>query len=89
MTTLPQQVAALVHTASDNEISAAQALVDGASLISLGLGSLGFLRLVDAVEQTYGVELDLAEGFVALDQVAWIAEHLTALGVRDTVDDPR
>ncbi|MBT8227576.1 MAG: acyl carrier protein [Dactylosporangium sp.] len=87
MTTLSQQVAALVHAASEGEIAVSDALAGGASLLGLGLGSLGFLRLVDALERDFDVDLDLDEGFGGLDQVAWIVERLGQLGVGSTTGD--
>lgn len=59
-----ETIAALVETASDGAIAAADALAPGTSLGALGLTSLGYLRLADAVELEYGVELDLGAAVV-------------------------
>lgn len=57
-TELRQQVAELVGEATGGQVAVAD-LLAGGSLVALGLDSLGLLRLVDAIELTYGVEVDL------------------------------
>ncbi|MFY1636791.1 acyl carrier protein [Solwaraspora sp. WMMB335] len=56
-TTLRQRVVELVGQATGDEVPVDQ-LVGGGSLIAMGVDSLGLLRLVDAVEAEFGVELD-------------------------------
>lgn len=81
MNTLQSRVAALVETASDGDVRRSDVLVPGASLSAAGLGSLGFLRLIDAIEREFGVALDPDGGFAELDGVDVIAEQLARLGV--------
>lgn len=76
---LRRQLAAMVAEASDGEVPAADALAGTAPLPQLGMTSLALLRLVDAVEARYGVEIDLADP-AALDSVAGLADHLAARG---------
>ena len=64
---LRQRVAGLVSAATAGAVTAEQALAGGTSLFDLGLDSLGWLRLIDALEHAYDVELDL--GGVDLHQL--------------------
>ncbi|MEU4565180.1 acyl carrier protein [Micromonospora sp. NPDC023956] len=83
---LRQRVAELVSAATGGEVSVAD-LTAGGSMIALGLDSLGLLRLVDAIELEYGVEVDLqapGRGLDTLDDlVALVAgarpEHSPAV----------
>ncbi len=72
-----QQIAALVEAASDGAVTATDALTDGRSLGALGLTSLGYLRLADAVELEFGVELDLGAA-VATDTLDGIVAQVVA-----------
>ena len=74
-TAVREQLATLVEAASDGAITAADALVTGRSLGALGLTSLGYLRLADAVELEFGVELDLGAA-VADDTLDGIAAQV-------------
>jgi len=69
-----EQVARLVATASDGLVPVEDAAAGG-SLRALGLGSLGFLRLADALEAAYGVELDVVE-LSDLDSAPLIADRI-------------
>ncbi len=77
-----QRIAELVHRATDGRVGAEEALAAGASLSELGLDSLGFLRLVDAVELDFGVEVDLAGTGQRLDTVDDFAALLPEVGAR-------
>lgn len=70
-----EQIATLVEAASDGAITATDALVTGRSLGALGLTSLGYLRLADAVELEFGVELDLGAA-VAVDTLDGIVAQV-------------
>lgn len=72
---LRQRIAALVEEASDGQIAATDVVVTGRSLGALGLTSLGYLRLADAVEMEFGVELDLAAA-VAVDTLDGIVAQV-------------
>ncbi|MER5705541.1 acyl carrier protein [Micromonospora sp. NPDC002296] len=65
-TELRARVAALVSEATGGDVPAAD-ILGGGSLVALGVGSLGLLRLVDAIELEYGVEVELTEPGHRLD----------------------
>jgi acyl carrier protein len=79
--TLRERLAEMVAAASDGEVPADEALGDGASLRALGLSSLGYLRLIDAIESEFGVDVDLAGDPASLDTLDGIAGQLAARGV--------
>jgi acyl carrier protein len=56
---LRDRVATMVSTATDGEVTAEEILAGGGSLAALGVGSLAVLRLVDALDDELGVQLDL------------------------------
>jgi acyl carrier protein len=78
---LRTQLAELVAKATDGDVPAPVALAGEASLTALGVTSLATLRLIDAVEERYGVELDPADR-TTLDSVGALATHLAAHGVQ-------
>lgn len=53
------RVAELISEATDGEIGAAGILAAEGSLVELGVGSLAVLRLADALEEEFGLVLDL------------------------------
>jgi acyl carrier protein len=53
-------VAQLIEQAAGSTVAAADALASDVPLFDLGLDSLGWLRLIDAIEAAYQVELDLS-----------------------------
>jgi acyl carrier protein len=75
---LRSRLAELVGAASDGELTVGDVLAPGASLRDLGLDSLGYLRLVDAVEEEFGVALDPAADPLAFDSVDLLAARITA-----------
>ncbi len=79
--TLRQRLADLVAAVSEGQISATEALAEPESLTTLGLTSLGYLRLVDAVEREFAVRLDLDGPVRYLETVDGLAGHLLAHGV--------
>lgn len=81
-TAVRQRIAELMHQATDGRVSPAEALMDGASLSALGLDSLGFLRLIDAVEMEYGVEIDLDGAGPRLDTMDDLIARLPQGGAR-------
>ena len=83
-TELRQRVAALVGEATAGEVAAADVLA-GDSLIALGVDSLALLRLVDAIELEYGVEIDL-NGGPPLDTLDDLLALLTATRPAPTPD---
>lgn len=76
---LARQLAQLVADASDEEVTAAEVLAaDGASLTALGLTSLTQLRLIDAVERQFGIDVDLGGDLSFLDTIDGLAGHVIA-----------
>lgn len=70
-------LADMIADASDGEVSAAQALAGDHSLAALGLTSLALIRLIDAIEDTFGV--DLGTDMPSFDRFDTLANHLTGL----------
>jgi len=78
---LELQLADLVSAATDGEVEAREALAENDSLARLGVGSLAYLRLIEAVERRFGVVLDLEADVSYLDTVEALAKWLRAQGV--------
>lgn len=74
-----RMLADMVAEASDGEVSAEQALTSDHTLSALGLTSLGFIRLVDAIEDTFDVYLDLGPDMPSFDRFDSLASHLAGL----------
>ncbi|UWE08024.1 phosphopantetheine-binding protein [Actinacidiphila bryophytorum] len=78
---LHRELADLVVEASDGQISAAEALEDEPEPLGLlGLTSLGFVRLIQAVESRYGVVVEMDDDLSALDTVPALADYLRERG---------
>jgi hypothetical protein len=69
----------LVTAACDGEVTEAEVAGWPGTLAALGAGSLAQLRLVDAVEREYGVQLDLDRSTAVLSTVDSLAAHLAGL----------
>lgn len=65
---LRHRLAELVATATDGEVEAAEVLAGRATLPELGVTSLGYLRLIDAVEREFGIDLE-PDGLDTLDDL--------------------
>lgn len=78
---LHRELADLVVEASDGQISAAEALAEEPEPLGLlGLTSLGFVRLIQAVESRYGVVVEMDDDLSALDTVPALADYLRERG---------
>jgi acyl carrier protein len=77
-TPIDSVIAGLVERASDGLISAAEALKPDTDLQELGLSSLAFLQLVDAIENKLGVYVDLEEDIQFMRTVAGITRYVQA-----------
>ncbi|MGY0234392.1 phosphopantetheine-binding protein [Longispora urticae] len=75
--TVRDELAALVSAASDGEVSPADVLAAD-SLPEIGVTSLTILRLVDAVEDRYGLSLDLDADATFLHTLDGLTAHVTA-----------
>jgi hypothetical protein len=76
--TLLAVLAGMTAEASDDAVTAAELLAaPDAPFVAMGLGSLAQLRLVDAVEERYGLFLDLDRGDF-LNTLDALAAHLVS-----------
>ena len=74
-----KRLAQLVEESSDGALTADAVTADTASLAELGLTSLARMRLIDAIESEYGVEVDLgADGWDLVDAPDRLAAYLAA-----------
>jgi acyl carrier protein len=80
---LTKAVADLVATATDGTVGADSAQRSEQTFAEAGMTSLSFLRLVDALEIRYGVEIDLENDLDHLRTVAAIVTYLRNQGVED------
>ncbi|MBF6338070.1 acyl carrier protein [Nocardia abscessus] len=80
---LTKAVADLVATATDGTVDADTAQRSEQTFADAGMTSLAFLRLVDALEIRYGVEIDLENDLDHLRTVAAIVAYLRNQGVED------
>jgi len=69
-------LAGMIADASDGEVTAEQVLAGHHSLAALGLTSLALLRLIDAIEDAFGVDLDLGADHSSFDSIDTLADHL-------------
>lgn len=76
---IKERLAQLVAESSDGAITAERALAGRVPLSDLGLSSLSRMRLIDAVEDEFGVEIDLDDtGWDLVDDLDLLTAHLTA-----------
>ncbi|MEN3610097.1 acyl carrier protein [Plantactinospora sp. ZYX-F-223] len=74
------RIAELVVEASDGTVSGAQLSQDATVLTEIGLTSLSYLRLIDAIENEFGVYIDLEEAAGKLGTVREIADYVAEQG---------
>ncbi|RBQ14803.1 acyl carrier protein [Spongiactinospora rosea] len=73
-----ERLAGLVAAASDGEVSAAEALAADLPLSALGFTSLAQMRLIDAIEREFGVDVDFSdESLAALEDLDLLAAYIT------------
>ncbi|MGW0605833.1 phosphopantetheine-binding protein [Streptomyces sp. NPDC002644] len=61
MSGLEERLADMVSAATDGQLSAAEVLGCRASFAELGVSSLALLRLADALEEEFGLQVDLGD----------------------------
>lgn len=81
-TDLRGRVATILSTATDGEVTTEEILAGG-SLAALGVGSLAVLRLIDAVDDELGVQLDLDAPGTHLDDFEDLVRTIEERAVRD------
>ncbi|MFD0889812.1 acyl carrier protein [Streptosporangium algeriense] len=76
-----ERLAAMVASASDGAVTAEEALNATVPLSALGVTSLAQMRLIDAVETEFGVEIDLSgDGLDLLDDLGALERHIAQAG---------
>ncbi|MGW0801592.1 acyl carrier protein [Nonomuraea sp. NPDC002799] len=75
---LMRVLAVMIAEASDGEVSAEEALAGGHSLSALGLTSLARIRLIDTIEDTFGVDVDLGGDLSSAEHVSTLATSIAA-----------
>jgi acyl carrier protein len=78
---LSAAVADLIAEASGGVVSPELALDEESNLLEKGFSSLSFLQLIDTIETTYGVYIDLEEDTTFLGRVSGIVEFLKTQNV--------
>jgi acyl carrier protein len=72
-----ERLAAMVASASDGAVTAEEAMAATVPLSALGITSLAQMRLIDAVENEFEVEIDLAgDGFELLDDLDVLERYI-------------
>jgi acyl carrier protein len=74
-----QTLADMIAAASDGEVTAATALAGDHTLSALGFTSLARIRLIDAIEDSFGIDLDLENDLSSFEHVDALAAHLATL----------
>jgi acyl carrier protein len=73
-------LATMIADASDGEVSAEQALAADCSFTALGMTSLAQVRLVDAIEYDFGIDIDPDSDLFFSGTVLDLADYLTERG---------
>jgi acyl carrier protein len=75
---MKERLAELVSESCDGQLTPAEVLAASVPLSYLGVTSLAQMRLIDAVEREYDVEIDLGGDVSFLDSVGGLADWLAA-----------
>ncbi|MFB6890554.1 acyl carrier protein [Kitasatospora sp. NPDC056327] len=78
---LHDRVADLAVTASDGGLPLDAVRAGGSTFAELGMSSLSFLRLIDSLENEYGVYIDLEEAAGTLGTVGGLVQYMEGQGV--------
>ncbi|MDF5754039.1 acyl carrier protein [Spongiactinospora sp. TRM90649] len=72
-----ERLAELVATATDGEVTADEALTARVPLSALGVTSLAQMRLIDAIEREFGVDVDFSdESLATLDDLGLLTDYV-------------
>jgi acyl carrier protein len=71
-----RQVAELIVAATSGAIGGVDEVAVDVALYDLGVDSLGWLRLIDAIEQTYDTEIDLGGIDLRVATVDSLVDHI-------------
>jgi acyl carrier protein len=77
---LARFLAEMVADASDGEVTTAEVLASALPFSALGVTSLTQIRLIDSIERTFDIDIDLAED--AYGDLRSLAEFLRRSGVQ-------
>jgi acyl carrier protein len=66
----------MVADASDGEVTADEVLAAEYPLPALGITSITQIRLIDAIEETFGIDIDLDAGVSFLHNLNAMADYL-------------
>ncbi|WP_204055410.1 acyl carrier protein [Microbispora corallina] len=75
---MKERLAELVSESCDGQVSAAEVMAATVPLSYLGVTSLAQMRLIDALEREYGVEIDLGGDVSFLDSLDGLAAWVSA-----------
>ncbi|HEY7485630.1 MAG TPA: acyl carrier protein [Streptosporangiaceae bacterium] len=78
---LRRVLADMVADASDGDVTAEEVLAARHPLSALGVTSLTQIRLIDAIEDTFGIDVDLDDGLTFLDSLDAMVAYLDGRGV--------
>ncbi|TDE54672.1 acyl carrier protein [Nonomuraea mesophila] len=76
---LERELAELIAGVSGGELSPEEVLAGEHPLSALGLTSLARIHLIDEIEDTYGVDIDLRGALPSFEHVATLAAALAPL----------
>jgi acyl carrier protein len=76
---LATRIAGMISTAREGRLTPEEILGADSSLSALGVTSLAVLRLIDAVEETFDVLLDLGGSAAYLDSFPLLVGHVDAM----------
>jgi acyl carrier protein len=79
---LLDEVTNLAVRASEGDLAADALRTTDRSLSELGMSSLAYLRLIDSIENEYGVYLDLEEAGDKFRTLHGIVDHMAEQGAR-------
>ena len=78
---LYNRVAELAVTASDGSLPLDVVLAGTSSFADLGMSSLSFLRLIDSLENEFGIYIDLEEAAGTLTNVGGLLQYMESQGI--------
>ncbi len=77
---LTQFLADMVAEASDGEVTSGQVLTTRCPLPVLGVTSLAQIRLIDAIEDTFGIDIEPDSDVFYLGDIRVLADYLVKRG---------
>lgn len=79
---LLDKVADLAVQASEGDLTKNTVLESGRTLGEIGMSSLAYLRLIDSIENDYGIYLDLEEAGDKFQTLQGIVDYMAEQGAR-------